>query len=260
MRIMSRDELLSLLEWASAGDPLAPVPKGLDPPVDNPERYGRSDPTYRPPPLAVPHTEMVDTHFYYVGMVNVSGSKKLRTVVYHKQPTPAVPEADIVSWIADARKSAGAAEYRSFAAVQWRRPGFLVFFIDLPGWDFLEAVTASGGKENRALYFAEIKNAYGVSVSHPNHSFFNARTLTLSGPQQAGQPAESYKLLVVDNYNLKAPDPNGSNKYRPRDQNDKHDPDDYKFDIFLTLAIENGAADDVFPIVLDPGGKNVGPP
>lgn len=246
MRITTKTELLNLLEWATGvSSPMLPL--DTDPPVDNPQRYAGSDPTYGKPKYGPPHRKMEQTHFYYVGM---GARNALRTLVYEMSGTSALPLQQFGSWIADARNGGSGTPYKKFSDVGWRKPGFLVFLIDMPGWSFLEK-TDQGVTENRALYFAEVMDSNQNPTSHPNHSFFNARTLDF----QSG--TESFKLLVVENHHLKAAG-KGSTKYLPRRVGDAEDV--YKYDIFLTLAIETGNADDVFPIILDPGGRNMGPP
>jgi hypothetical protein len=247
MRITTKKELLDVLEWATGeSSPMSPL--DTDPPVDTPQRYAGGDPTYKPPKYASPHRDMEQTHFYYAGM---GAGNKLRTLVYWEDNTVALPVSMLKKWIDDARNGGGGTPHKRFSAVEWRKPGFLVFFIDMPGWNFLEK-TVQGVSENRALYFAEVMDSNGNKISHPNHSFYNARTFNLQ------TDSDSFKLLVVENHHLKAPGTT-PNYYQHRPLGDTSI-DEYKYDIFLTLDIEKGNTNDVFPIILDPGGRNMGPP
>lgn len=258
MRITTASELEELLKWAT-GQGLPAVPLETNPPVDNPARYARSEMTWTDPPYPPPYREMEQTHFYYVGM---SPSNELRTLVYRidnvAQPdgTKPLPVGQIARWIVDAKAGGAGTPYKTFPGVDWHKPTFLVFLIDLPGWKFLLEQPDGPVTRNKSMYFAEVMDTSGQPISCRNRSFYRARTVAVPSDRTDPAHPRTYTVLVVENHHLKA-----SNVDPPRYEwrNDTHDADDYKYDIFLTLAIE-GAPGEVFPIILDPGGRNVGPP
>lgn len=259
MRITTTSELQQLLQWATGqGSPIAPL--DTNPPVDNPTRYAGDMTWMDPPPYPPPYREMQQTHFYYVGM---SERNELRTLVYlmdnGAQPDGSMPlpVGQIARWIVDAKAGGAGTPHKKFPGVDWHKPTFLVFLIDLPGWRFLIEQPDGPITRNKSMYFAEVLDTTGNPISCRNRSFYRARTVMV--PSDASDPAhpKNYAVLVVENHHLKA-----SNAVPPPYEwrREEHDADDYKYDIFLTLTIEHGNPDDVFPIILDPGGRNVGPP
>jgi|GEM_PF-5009671 len=220
---------------------LKPRPK-----KDNPTRYAGDD-TYGALPPGAPSRAMEETYFYYMG----SGQGgAVRTLVYHQSGSDLPSDATFAQWIADARNGGANAYSRDFETVSWHKPGYLAFFVDMPGWSLLDEIEIAGKGRNRALYFAEIPAGSAKPDFNPNYSFFNADTTTVD----AG--GEECELLVVQNLHYKAPGKNGK-KYTPRVEGDPDD--DYKFDIYLSAPVEN-STDGRLYFVVDPGGKNSGPP
>jgi hypothetical protein len=245
--MMTDGELLELIEQAKNSNRKSG--EEPEPRRDNPGRY-TGDETFMPPPKNP--QEMKQTLFYYFG---INSDHKFRTLVYiwneddvednevlKDQPD----DATLTRWIGDAKAGGSPSAIRDLSLVEWRRPGFLIFFVDLPGWDFLE----NNGK-NKSLYFAEVLSDDIQNKCHGNYSFYNAHTRSL----QVG--TSIYKILVVENHHFKAPQSKGNGAYVCRK---KDDPDDhYKFDIFLGVTLESASNKKQW-LILDPGGKNMGPP
>ena len=147
----------------------------------------------------------------------------------------------------NARNSAITAAYSAketdLDQVEWLRPGYLIFFIDVPGWDFLY-----DDDKIKSLYFAK-NDELGDEKRHANCSFFDAF------PDSLVVDSKLHPLLVVKNHHFKAPE-NGNPTYRRRE--DGENPDYYKFDLYVGMPIENGNGKKLW-FVIDPGGKNLGP-
>ena len=195
---------------------------------------------------------MKTVYFYYFGP---GANQTMRTVIYEqREPPPAsIPPSDatLLTWIADAQGKPAPGvnfdfKYTDTDAVGWHGPGYLIFFVDYPGWSYLH----DQGK-NKSLHFAEI-NRSGRTKKHPNYSFYSSATrfLMVDGQQR--------ELLVLKNNHFKAPGPGGQPKHTPRLDGETED-DEYKFDIYLGIALEQGGGKKQW-FILDPGGKNVGPP
>lgn len=248
MPITTKDQLLAALDAALKGM----TESRLDPVIGNPERYKSSDPTFLPPPVGSPPVTMEQMHFCYFGP---GANGTFRTLVYLVDGQVA-PLADrIAGLIAGARANGasvpGAELVARLPSMEWRKPGYVVFCVDLPGWKFLDRVT-DGQRQCLAIYFAEQPTADGSGSTMPNRSFYNARFLPVSVEGQA------IEVVVVENHHFDgAADPAAPRLPRPLNHTIT---DEYKYDIFLTIDIEGSTSGEVLPMVIDPGGKNIGPP
>lgn len=247
MRITTKVELLALLDAATKDGEGFVENWSLDPLIANPERFKGSDPTYLPPPPGTAPSAMQQLHFCYFGQ---GANNRLRTMVYLVDgavgPTADLFAALIAGARADGAAVPGATLISRSPAMEWRKPGYVTFCVDLPGWKFLED-TVDGQKQCRAIYFAVQALDTPPGTTQPNRSFYNARIVPV---MVQGQSSD---VVVLENYHL---DPE-TRQPRPLNQPTT---DEYKYDIFLTMAIEGSATGEVLPMIIDPGGKNIGPP
>ena len=218
---------------------LKPHPKG-----DNPARYSGDD-TFGPLPKEAQPRGMEESWFYYLG---AGKDGTMRTLVYQQDGGTFPDDCTLAGWIADARGGGAKASFSDYDAVAWYKPGYIAFFVDIPGWTLLGESPASAGANNQALYFAKVPAEAAKPNFNPNFSFYNARTqvLDLDGAEA--------QVLVMENYHFKAPAP-GQKPYQPRQPGDPTDY--YKFDIYLCAQVESGSGKIYF--VIDPGGQSKGP-
>ena len=120
-------------------------------------------------------------------------------------------------------------------SVDWDYASHIVIFFDSQDWQYIEG-DYQGNPRNFSLHFSSDNR------KERNRSFFDARTETL---------ASGEKFLVVDNHHVCARSPR-----RRRRAGDV--PDDYKFDIYYKIAVDDGSGDHLI-MIIDPSGRNTGP-
>lgn len=203
-------------------------------PLDDPRYTGNE--TFDP----FQGSTMGESFLYYFGR---GTGNTVRTLVYNIRGSELPKPEDIDSRILDARRGAGDfGAQPDIDAIEWRGPCYLIFYFDFEDWVYLK--TKEGTMA--ALYFQEHRG----SKRHGNYCFYNARSLPVSVSKGMTE------CLVVENHHLKAPEP-GYGVHEPRKQG--HPEDLYKFDIYLGQPIEN-VPNKMLWHVIDPAGRNLGPP
>lgn len=186
------------------------------------------------------NTPMKEFYFYYFG----PGSEDtLRTLVYYQKGHGKPSDLDLGKMIVHARTGKGPFNPEpDIDQVEWHEPGYLVFFFDFKKWEFL----TDGGK-NKSLYFAHNKK----KKHNGNYCFFNAKSIQVDFKNEEDKD-ESRQCLIVENHHFKA-----DGQYTSRVPG--YPEEFYKFDIYVGQPID-GVPDKKMWFVVDPGGRNVGPP
>jgi hypothetical protein len=117
----------------------------------------------------------------------------------------------------------------------WDAASHIVVFFDSKDWEYIEG-EYQGKHRNFSLHFSTDNR------KERNRSFFDARTEEL---------ASGDKILVVDNHHVCA-------RFPRRRRREGDAPDDYKFDIYYEIAVDDGSGDHLM-MIIDPSSRNTGP-
>ncbi len=216
--------------------------------------------------------DLTRIYFYYMKF-NKKNKIVCKEYIFPKPCTPHTTHIDETEMLTQLRKLLGKArkekikcnESDGFQGIEWRGPSYLAFVFDEKDWDFLTKEKNDKTVICDGLHF---RNLEGFSN---NKTFYNAKIIEIC-PKKGHRK----KVLICHNFHYKAPDQkpitdqnmedgvetkSEKDTGNPRTQN--HDPDRYKFDLYLkapvcTQTSKEGKTQET--IIIDPTGTNFGPP
>lgn len=129
--------------------------------------------------------------------------------------------------------------------LKWSGRSILAFAINanVAGWSFFES------KKRSAIQFPDARISGGTEY-YPNKTFYDSRFKTSKG---------GTRVLLVNNHHMLPDGQTARRRAVQQDPNTAPPPDDYKFDLYIRAKVKKPGGIDILTLVLDPGGKNLGP-